>query len=190
MKFFRSGSYATVASTAALVVALGGTSYAAAQITSANIKDGTIQTKDVNKNARVTAKSVHNDSGTAMTGTDKTVLSLNLKKGDYFVTSKGYTFGSANYAYARCNLIAPNGNTADTSWWWSGNNETGYSTLVNQSVLHVGNAGTVQLKCYGANATMYGKKLTAIRLASFSNATGADVAKATHTAHAKGPALR
>ena len=187
MKFFRSGSYATVASTAALVVALGGTSYAAAKITSGDIKDGTTQTRDLNATAQTTAKSVHNDNGTVMTGTDKAVLSLNLKKGDYFVTSKGYAYGSADYAYARCQLIAPNGTTADTSWWWSGYNETGYSTLVNEAVVHVGNTGTVQLKCYGANATLYGKKLTAIRVASFSNVTGADVAKVAQP-KAKGPA--
>jgi hypothetical protein len=176
-KLFRSGTYATVASTAALVVALGGTSYAAAKITSSDIKDGTIQTKDLSSKAQTYAKAVHNDNGTAMTGANTTVLSLNLKKGSYFVTSKGYAFGTDIYAYVRCQLVAPSGNTADTSWWWSGDNESGYSTLVNESVMHIGNAGTVQLKCYGDNASLYGKKLTAIRLASFSNLTGPDVAK-------------
>ena len=112
-----------------------------------------------------------------MTGTDTTVLSLNLKKGSYFVTSKVYAWGTDLYAYARCQLIAPSGNTPDTSWWWSGSNDSGYSTLVNESVMHIGNTGTVQLRCSGDNATLYGKKLTAIRLASFSNLTGPDVAK-------------
>ena len=52
MKLFTNGRYAAIASTAALVVALGGTSYAAAQITSGDIKDGTIQTKDLAKPTR------------------------------------------------------------------------------------------------------------------------------------------
>jgi hypothetical protein len=178
MKIFRSGSYATVASTAALVVALGGTSYAAAHITSADIKDGTIQTKDVNKHARVTAKSVKNDNGTLMTGTMKTVLSLNLKKGKYVVNSKASGLGSANGSYASCFLVGPNGNTLDTSWWWAGTAVTGYGTLANEAVVNVGTAGTVQLRCYGGTSALYYKKLTAVKVARISNLTGGDVAKA------------
>ncbi|WP_036725128.1 hypothetical protein [Patulibacter minatonensis] len=46
-------SYANVASTLALVLAVGGGSaYAASQITSRNIKNGTIQTADISKKAR------------------------------------------------------------------------------------------------------------------------------------------
>jgi len=178
MKFFRSGSYATVASTAALVVALGGTSYAAAQITSANIKDGTIQTKDLNKSTRITAKSVKNDNATQMTGTTKTVLSLNLKKGKYVVNSKASGLGVANNSNASCNLVSPNGTTLDTSWWWAGAAVTGYGTLANQAVVNVGTAGTVQLRCFGSSSNLYYKKLTAVKVASISNLTGADVAKA------------
>jgi hypothetical protein len=175
MKFFRSGSYATVASTAALVVALGGTSYAAAQITSASIKDGTIQTRDVSKDARVTAKSVHNDNGTTM-GSTKTVLSMNLKKGNYVLSSKAVAESVTNGAYAECFLVAPNGTTLDTSWWWGGAGY-GYGTLANQAVLHIGNTGTVQLRCSGSSASLYEKKLTAVKVASVSDITGADVAK-------------
>ena len=47
MKLFTHTRYATVASTAALVIALGGTSYAAVKITGANIADGSVTTKDV-----------------------------------------------------------------------------------------------------------------------------------------------
>jgi hypothetical protein len=47
MEIFAQGRYATVASTLALVVALGGTSYAAVIVTGADIKDGTVSTKDV-----------------------------------------------------------------------------------------------------------------------------------------------
>jgi hypothetical protein len=47
MKLLTHTRYATVASTAALVIALGGTSYAAVKITGSNIADGSITTKDV-----------------------------------------------------------------------------------------------------------------------------------------------
>ena len=50
MGIFRSTSYANVASTAALVIALGGTSYAAITITGANITDGTVTTADIKNN--------------------------------------------------------------------------------------------------------------------------------------------
>jgi hypothetical protein len=167
-------------------VALGGTSYAAAKITSADIKNGTIQNKDLNSKTKVTAKSVHNDNATAL-ASNKTVLSLNLKKGSYLVTAKAYAEGgSTPYADAECTLVKPNGSTADTAWWWSGFNETGYATLSNQAVMHLGTTGTVQLKCSGGNATLLGKKLTALRVASVTDLTGADVSKvpAPRLAHA------
>ena len=41
------GRYASIASTAALVIALGGTSYAAAVVTGADIKDDTVTTRDI-----------------------------------------------------------------------------------------------------------------------------------------------
>ena len=89
MKLFTSGRYAAVASTAALVVALGGTSYAAAQITSGDIKDGTIQTKDGqpertdHRQARSTTT-----TRTAMDRHHQDGASVNLKPGKYVVTGK------------------------------------------------------------------------------------------------------
>jgi hypothetical protein len=47
MKLFTSGRYAAVASTLALVVAVGGTSYAAVKITGASIQNNTVTTKDI-----------------------------------------------------------------------------------------------------------------------------------------------
>ncbi len=47
MKLFTQTRYVTVASTLALVVAAGGTSYAAGMITGRSIEDGTITTKDI-----------------------------------------------------------------------------------------------------------------------------------------------
>jgi len=177
MKLFRSGSYATVVSTAALVVALGGTSYAAAKITGADIKDGSIANKDISPAARIVAKSTHNDNPTALTGTTKSVLSLNLKKGSYVVNSKATALGSSASSYASCFLVAPNGTTVDTSWWYAGSGVTGYGTVADQAVLSVGSTGTLQLRCYGGAANLYYKQLTAVKVASITNLTGADVAK-------------
>ncbi len=176
MKIISANRYATVASTAALVVALGGTSYAAAQITSSDIKDHTIQVKDIATKAQVTAKSVHNDSGTAMTGATKTVLQLNLPAGKYVVNAKAVAESGTNGAYASCFLVAPNGNTLDTSWWFGGATY-GYGTLSNQAVISLGGTATVQLRCFGSSSGVYEKHLTALRVASFSNLTGPDVAK-------------
>jgi hypothetical protein len=175
MKLFTQGRYATVASTAALVVALGGTSYAAAQITSSDIKDGTIQTRDLDSHARIIAKSVHNDNGTAM-GSTKTVLSLNLKPGKYVVESKAVAESGTNSGYASCFLVSPGGATLDTSWWYGGAGY-GYSTLADQAVLSVGTTGTVELRCYGYGTTLAFKKLTAVKVAAVSNLTGTDVSK-------------
>lgn len=47
-------SYANVASTLALVVALSGSAYAAAMITGANVKDGTLSGRDVRNNSLTT----------------------------------------------------------------------------------------------------------------------------------------
>jgi hypothetical protein len=67
MKLFTRGRYATVASTAALVVALGGTSYAAAMITGHDIKDGTVTTADV-KNHNLKLKDLSSGARSGLTG--------------------------------------------------------------------------------------------------------------------------
>jgi hypothetical protein len=43
--------------------------------------------------------------------------------------------------------------------------------------MRLGSSGTVQLRCSGGNATLLGKKLTALRVASITDLTGADVSK-------------
>ena len=175
MKRFTSGRYAAVASTAALVVALGGTSYAASQITSSDIKDGTIQTKDINPNARITVKQIHNDASTALTGSTKTVLSLNLPKGTYLLAAKGNVYAGAG-GYGECWLTNPVGVTVDIGWFYS-SAAIGYGEVVNSAVVTLGHTGTVQMNCYGSDASLDDKKLTATRVASAVNLTGANVAK-------------
>jgi hypothetical protein len=182
MKFFRSGGYATVTSTAALVLALGGTSYAASQITGSDIKAGTVGKAQLATSAQVTARSVHNDNGTVMDGTSKTVLSLDLTKGQYVVSSKAAGLGSSNGSYASCQLVSPNGTVKDISWWWAGSANTGYGTLPNQAVMRLGGEGTVSLRCFGSASTIYYKKLTAVKVASVTDLTGPDVAKAAKQA--------
>ena len=178
MKLFTQGRYSTIVSTAALVLALGGTSYAAAQITSSDIRDNTIQTRDINPAARTIAKSIQNDHGTAI-GSTKTVLSLNLAAGNYFVTAKSVAESGTDGAYTECWLAGPSSSTMDIAWWWGGAGH-GYGTLSNQAVLHLGSTGTVQLQCSGFSSTLYYKKLTAVRVASVADLTGADVAKTAH----------
>jgi len=61
MRLFRSTSYANVTATAALVIALGGTSYAAAMISGADIKNNTVTSADI-KNNTVKSKDVADKS--------------------------------------------------------------------------------------------------------------------------------
>jgi hypothetical protein len=67
MPLFSQARYATVASTAALVVALGGTSYAAVAISGADIKDGTVTTADV-KNHNLELKDFAGSTRAGLTG--------------------------------------------------------------------------------------------------------------------------
>jgi hypothetical protein len=176
MKFFTRSSYATVASTAALVLALGGTSYAAGLISSADIKDGTIQTKDLNPQARIATKAVHNDSGTTMDAQSKTVLSTNVKAGKYLVLAKVQAFASTTSPYVSCWITGPNGTTLDQGYWYL-SGQFGYGEVTNQAVFSANGLTTVQLNCSGANAAVYNKKLSVTRMASVTDLTGANVAR-------------
>ena len=174
MKLFTQGRYATVASTAALVVALGGTSYAAALVTSSDIQDGTIQTKDLNPNARVSVKSVHNDNGTLMDGSNKTVLTTNVKAGSYVVSAKVQAFPNTTSPFVNCWITGPGGTTLDTGYWYL-SGQYGYGEITNQAAFTTAGATTVQLNCSGSNASVYYKKLSVTRVASVADLTGANV---------------
>jgi hypothetical protein len=174
MKLFTQGRYATVASTAALVVALGGTSYAAALVTSGDIQDGTVQTKDLNPTARIATKVVHNDNGTVMDGSNKTVLSTNVKAGSYVVSAKVQAFPNTTSPYVNCWLTGPGGTTLDTGYWWL-SGQYGYGEVTNQASFTTAGATTVQLNCTGSNASVYYKKLSITRVASVADLTGANV---------------
>jgi hypothetical protein len=55
-RIFSSGRYANVTATLALLMAMGGTSYAAVTITGANIKDGSVKTSDLGSSSVTSAK--------------------------------------------------------------------------------------------------------------------------------------
>lgn len=181
MKLFTSGRYATVASTFALVVALGGTSYAAAQITSGDIKDGTIQTKDISVGARTQVHQVHNDNGTTMSGSDKTVLSIHVGKGAFALTSKVQAFYSGTSPYVNCSLVGPSG-TLDTAYWYDGG-ISGYGEVTNQAVVNTSSPTNIQLNCNGSNASIYYKKLQSTRVALATDNLAANVAKTSLPKH-------
>ena len=89
MKLFTSGRYAAVASTAALVVALGGTSYAAAQITGARHQGRHASARPISHGrARPTSSRSTTTPTPRSTARTKTVLSLNLRPGTYLLTGK------------------------------------------------------------------------------------------------------
>lgn len=67
MKIISSGRYAAVTSTLALVIALGGTSYAAAKITGRDIKDNTVTTADV-KNHNLKLKDLSSSATSGLKG--------------------------------------------------------------------------------------------------------------------------
>jgi len=181
MKLFTSSRYAAVASTAALVVALGGTSYAAAQITSSDIKDGTIQTRDLSVGARAQVHQVHNDNGTLMDGSDKTVLSIHVGKGSFALTSKVQAFYNAASPFVNCSLVGPSG-TLDTAYWYAGG-IAAYGEVVNQAVVKTTSPTNIQLNCNGSSASIYDKKLQAIRVAVSSDSLAPNVAKTAVPKH-------
>jgi hypothetical protein len=176
MKLFTSGRYAAVASTAALVVALGGTSYAAVQIGGGDIRDGSVGRADLARSAQVTVKQIHNDSGTTMDGSNKTVLTMNVKRGSYLLSGKVNVYANSN-GYAECWLTGPNGNTLDYGYFYAPS--SGDGQVVDTAVISPRHTATIQLNCVGDSSSLDGKKLTATRVASVSNLTGVNVSKAS-----------
>jgi hypothetical protein len=177
MKLFTSGRYAAVASTAALVVALGGTSYAAVQIGGGDIRDGSVGRADLARSAQVTVKQIHNDSGTTMAGgSNKTVLTMNVKRGSYLLSSKVNVYANSG-GYAECWLTGPHGNTLDYGYSYAPS--SGYGQVVDSAVISPRHTATVQLNCAGDGSTLDSKKLTATRVASVSDLTGVNVSKAS-----------
>lgn len=183
MKVFTTGRYASIASTAALVVALGGTSYAASQISGHDIRDGSVGKADLARSAQTSVKEIHNDTYTALDGGTKTVLSLDLKPGNYLLDGKVNIYSSSG-GYAYCWLQGPGGATLDYGYSYA--SADGDGEVVTTSVVRVAHTGTVQLNCQGSSAIADEKKLIATHVASVANLTGANVAKVA-APHSVGP---
>lgn len=190
MRLFSHGRYATVASTAALVVALAGTSYAAGVVTGKDIKDNTVTTKDVkNKTLKVkdlspgaredlagaagpagptgpvgpsSVFSVFNNFQTATGNIPKTVLSLALAPGSYAVSSKALGYATGANAFIECWL---EGSVADFSSVTFPAVDA-RAMLTNQIAFTSTVPSTVSLYCRGDAATMTHKKVTAIKVGS------------------------
>jgi len=89
----RKFTYAHVASTLALVIALGGSAFAAAKITSANIVNKTIKPVDISATAKqaLLPQALHafrNDAGAFSGNGNTTLATLGLRNGSWAVTAK------------------------------------------------------------------------------------------------------
>ncbi|MEZ5095241.1 MAG: hypothetical protein R2731_03460 [Nocardioides sp.] len=189
-------NYANVTATVALVVALGGTSYAATQITSAQIKNGTIQNidvkadtlkgdriknhsigaKDLAKGATTAAYSTFHDGGVSIQSQvgsqDPVVLTLSIPtKGSYVIVGKTWIAnGSGSAFYDRCRLYA--GTDFDQARQLVQAPDYSASTM---TVVHTfGAPGQAELRCYsfGVPSTANDSKITAIKVDSLSNVGG------------------
>ncbi|MDH4160759.1 MAG: hypothetical protein OEV62_10920 [Actinomycetota bacterium] len=193
-------SYANVTATLALVVALGGTSYAAVQVTSAQIKDKTIQNvdvkpgtlggdrvkngslskKDLAPGARTAAYSTFHDGAvstqTQVGGQDPTVLTLTIPaKGHYVINAKTWLDNTSTFdVLYRCRLNT--GSDFDQSRALMEANGTGASAdgVALQVVHTYTSPGTAYLTCYtfGASTNAFDTKITAIKVSSLSNVGG------------------
>ena len=123
---------------------------------------------------------MHNDNGTVMNGSDKTVLSIHLGKGTFAIDSKVQALYSATSPFVTCTLVGPSG-TLDTSYWYVPGGG-GYGELVNQAVVTTNSPTNVQLNCNGSNATVNFKKLQSTRVAVGTDALAPNVAKSPLTA--------
>ena len=172
---FRKGSLATVAATAAVVVALGGTATATVVITSANIKNGTIQPVDLSGNATTVGRSFYHDAGksisTQVSGQDPVVVTGTLPAGMYAInasTEVGNDGGSS--VLVRCKLNA--GGDSDTKHIAVNSDGAGDTQTGALQVVHTfASAGAVTLRCYsfGVDTKVYNTKITAIKVMKLVN---------------------
>ena len=98
-------------------------------------------------------KSVHNDNGTSMDGSTKTVLSINVKPGKYVVNAKAVAFYANTGAYAELRDHRAERQHPRHVLVVRRRAGQGYGTLANQAVFSVGSTGTVQLNCFGSNSS-------------------------------------
>lgn len=183
---FRRTAYANVVSTLALVVALGGTSYAAVQladgqvktrhiannaVTSAKIKDGTVAPKDLAAGSKQrlwsSVKIFPGGSGNEITGSFTTFHTLNVPKGTYLVTlAAEFDNLSGQVNGAICDVVSAG---VSTPRYVAKMAPLGVGTLGGQAVVTRATAGTILVRCIDTNNEVNGvfrrdSSLTALKI--------------------------
>ena len=193
----RRSSVVTVAAAAALVVATGGTgAYAAHLITSKQIKDNTIKSIDV-RNGTLTAAdmapgtipapyagsyaySTYHDAAVSIqnqvSGSDATVLSLNVPAGSYVIDATSWLENTGSLdVITRCTLSAGGDTDLKRPTIEPSGSPNAFSAAVGLQVVHTfPTAGTAKLTCYsfGVAAVAHDTKITATKVDHLSNVAG------------------
>ena len=185
----RRTTYANVVSTLALVLALGGTSYAAVQladgqvktrhladnaVTSPKIKNGTVSPSDLAAGSKQrlwsNIKIFPGGGGDGITDSFTTFHTLTVPKGTYLVTTAGeFSNGSAQVNGAICDVVSPGVSGTPRYVVKTAVGEIG--TLGGQAVVTRTTAGTISLRCFDTNTEATGvtrrdSSLTALKLHS------------------------
>jgi hypothetical protein len=202
MKIVTQSRYATVASTAALVVALGGTSYAAVMITGHDIKNGTVTTQDVKNHdlrlkdlatgARAHLKGAPGSQGPA--GPQGSQGPVGPSNAYSVYNDLPTTLGSVktlltlsippgSYVVNAKAMLSGTGAISqctlvapgglDYDYAQTSSTES-YATVANQLVLTTTSPTDITLQCLGGGYLQY-KRLTAIKVDSVSNTQGPNV---------------
>jgi hypothetical protein len=160
-------SYANVAATLALVLALSGAAVAAATVTSGDIVNKTIKVVDISPKARKallpeSLQAYKNDAG-AFSGNSETVLgTLGLPKGNWVVVAKLWVRNDGSAATdVLCALRAG----ADFDNVWSRIGPGGEISTPGFTLMHSG-ADRAQVICNANGGTMYAAdlKITAVKV--------------------------
>jgi hypothetical protein len=172
-KFRSMATYSNVAATLALVLALGGVSYAALarnSVFSRHITNGEVKPADLNATA-VSARTRHRSANTgSINQTNTTVAELtNIAPGTYLVMSKVSLFQTAGTGLVNCNLDAGTQNDRSEAYL------DGISDLqlTNHLTVKFNAAGTATLSCIretaGQNTSTNAARITVVRLTSHSS---------------------
>jgi hypothetical protein len=188
----RRPSAATIIATLALVVALGGTGYAAASlprnsvgtkqlknnaVTSKKVKDGALLRQDFKAGqlpASTDAYAGFLDGPIAAPASLATVGTLVIPKpGSYVIFAKLWLFDNVNTGVLVDCTLSAGGDSDDTRTTLEGNSGTVVNgAAISLNVVHTfAAAGSAALKCnaFGVNVSINDIKMTAIRVDSLSN---------------------
>ena len=200
MKLITQGRYATVTSTLALLVALGGTTYAAATISGKDIKNNSVSGKDIKDSSldgkdlkdnsvssadlatstktafSTEARDVNTESETALTAGNQVILSLSLPAGKYVVQAKVLLerLNVGGVSNGSCYLFR-----GDTNFDFAGADAPDQLgarlMIVNMGTVSATQPTTVSLRCQGANAKINNKRLIALKVGNVIQTAGPTV---------------